>query len=918
MNVGRRKIVDSIFEEALDLPPDAQSALLDRRCGADAALRHEVMELLRLSRASARDFGLPSDAFRQAAMKSAGHAPASAPHSRDTQEIHDTRDRTTEAGTHIGGWRVIREIGRGGMGAVYLVERAGAEFAQRGALKLVEGSGRAEDVHRRLERERRILASLSHPHIAQLIDGGRAADGRPYLVMEYVEGRHIDRFCDEERLTIDERLDLFSHVCAALQQAHRQLVVHRDVKPSNIIVTAERHPILVDFGIARLLSADQEHDGAATAPAARILTPDYASPEQVRGEPVAIASDVYQLGLLLYELLTGAQAQSIAGAAGAARAAGKAGADGVRAARSRTLEQSVCETEPIRPSVRARNLTPERYAARRTTPHALSRALRGDLDSIILCALRKEPERRYGSVADLLDDIDRHRRGAPLRAGAESLTYRARKFMARHRAGVAWASAGLIAAIALLVIVGGARMRAAREAAEARQMEKLLAELFTVPNRALTGRPPAALDYVRQAVELTRRQLAGQPQSQARLLTLLGQTSTNLGDYELSNEVLSQALALRVTTSGADSLETADALTVLAQGQHYLGRYDDAEASLRRALSIRRQRLGESDPSTVETTLNLGDLLHTRGHLADAETLLRGAVDILRKRREQTQNSEQPERSAQSRFSGLPGQGEPERPLFGRLADIDKLGRAVRDLGNVLRDRGLLEESEARYREALELLTKLHGESHVAVAETNAYFARLLVRRGKFDEADARLEHSLSSLRRSFGGDHPLTGTALRELGLLRIRQERFAEAERVLADAQDVFRVWVGEDHPMVPRARAHQAELALRRGNHLEAVRLARLTLDQFRRLRLDDHPSAIDARLTLGQALLSLGRTTEAERELAAGLTRARRHLSDEDPRIGEFRIGLTAAADARRRHAGTGAGATSDRSDRSGEA
>lgn len=869
MNVGRRRVVDAIFEEALDLPPEAQSALLDTRCGDDDALRNEVMDLLRLSRASARDFGLPSDAFRQAAMESAGDSPTPA--------------------TRIGGWRVIREIGRGGMGAVYLVERAGGEFAQRGALKLVDGPGRAEDVHRRLERERRILASLSHPHIAQLLDGGRDADGRPYLVMEYVEGRHIDRFCDEERLTIDERLDLFAHVCAALQQAHRQLVVHRDVKPSNIIVTAERHPILLDFGIARLLSADkdQEHDGAATGPAARILTPDYASPEQVRGEPVAIASDVYQLGLLLYELLTGAQAQALAGGGGgAARSADTVSltdaADSARAARPAhagkpaTLEQAVCETEPIRPSVRALATPPARCEARRTTARALSRALKGDLDSIILCALRKEPERRYGSVADLIDDLHRHRRGAPLRAGAESLTYRARKFMARNRAGVAWASAGLIALIALLVIVGGARMRAAREAADARQMERLLAELFTMPNRALTGRPPVALDYVRQAVELTRRQLAGQPESQARLLTLLGQTSTNLGNYELSNEVLSQALALRVTTSGPDSVETADALTVLAQGQHYLGRYDDAEASLRRALAIRSDRLGADHAETIETTLNLGDLLHTRGHLTDAEALLRGAIGILRERPGQLDHSQlaQP-----ARF-----------PLLGRLADIDKLARSVRDLGNVLRDRGLLAESEACYREAVDLLTKIHGESHVAVAETNAYFGRLLVRRGKLEEADARLEHSLASLRRSFGGDHPLTGTALRELGLLRIRQHRFAEAERVLADAQDVHRVWVGEDHPIVPRVRAHQAELELRRGAPAEAVRLARLTIDQFGRLHLDDHPSAIDARLTLGQALLALGQTAEAQRELAAGLTRAQRHLSDQDPRIGEFRIGI----------------------------
>jgi serine/threonine protein kinase/tetratricopeptide (TPR) repeat protein len=890
MNVARRRFVDALFEEALDLPPDAQAALLAARCGHDAALRDEVSELLRLSRASAPDFGLPSEEFRQAAMQSAGHCPAPDPQQRERDrdgESEGDGDRASEGrteviGERIGGWRVLREIGRGGMGAVYLVERVGVEFAQRGALKLVEGSGRLEDVHRRLERERRILASLSHPHIAQLLDGGRASDGRPYLVMEYVEGRHIDRFCDEERLTIGERLDLFSHVCAALQQAHRQLVVHRDVKPSNIIVTADRHPILLDFGIARLLSADQEHDGAMTGPAARILTPDYASPEQVRGDPVAIASDVYQLGLLLYELLTGARAQSIAGASPRT---------------PRTLEQLVCETEPMRPSVRARGLSLETCAARRSTPRMLSRTLRGDLDSVILCALRKEPERRYGSIADMLDDIDRHRRGVPLRAGAESTAYRARKFLARNRTAAAWASAGIIAAIALLVIVGGARIRAAREAAEARQMERLLAQLFTVPNRALTGRPPAALDYVRQAVELTRRQLANQPESQARLLTLLGQTATNLGNYELSNEVLSQALGLRITTAGAESLETAEALTVLAQGQHYLGHYDEAEASLRRALSIRRQRLGAGDSLTIETTLNLGDLLHTRGNLTAAEALLRGAVDVLRKRPEQ-----QPPRQSQRAEPAPP----PERPSGGRLADIDKLARSLRDLGNVLRDRGVFEESEACYREAVALLMKLHGESHVAVAETNAYFGRLLVRRGKLEEAETRLEHSLSSLRRSFEGEHPLTGTTLRELGLLRIRQERFAEAERALADAQDVFRIWVGEDHPMVPRARAHQAELALRRGDHVDAVRLARLTLDQFRRLRLDDHPSAIDARLTLGQALLSLGRTTEAERELAAGLTRARRHMSDEDPRIGQFRIGLAAAA------------ATSDRPDRSGGA
>ena len=567
----------------------------------------------------------------------------------------------------------------------------------------------------------------------------------------------------------------------------------------------------------------------------------------MRGEAVAIASDVYQLGLLLYELLTGARAQSIGSAAASPGA----------------LERLVCETEPVRPSVRAREMSAEACTVRRTTPTALSRTLRGDLDTLVQCALRKDPARRYGSIDQLLDDVERYRSGAPLRARADNLAYRARKFMGRHPAGVAWTSAAAVVLVAMLVVFISARVQAAREAAEARQMETLLGELFRVPDRALTGRPTVALDYVRKAVDVTRRQLVDQPESQARLLTVLGRTSTILGNYELSNRVLSDALALRIATTGPDSIETAEALKMLATTQHYLGRYEEAETNLRRALTLRRNLLGADHGLTMEARLELGDLLHTRGSLVEAEALLREAVAILRDK---------------------PGR-------------IDELGRGLRDLGNVLRDRGVLLAADASYREAIEIFTRIHGEGHVLVAEGNTYFGRLLVRRGQLEEADVRLDRSLRSLRHMFGGDHPLTGSALRELGMLRIEQGRYAEAEQLLGDAQRVLRAWLSEDHPMVPRVRAHQAELARRRGDPREAVRLATQTLEQFARLQLADHPSAIDAQLTLGQSLLALNQFAGAERELAAGLIRARHQLSPADPRVSRFEQGLAAAATAR---------------------
>jgi serine/threonine-protein kinase len=833
MNESRRALVDRLFDAALELPAERRSAFLDAECRMlDSHCRADVEELLSLAAQPSPLIDSPplGRALLQAALI----------------EPNPAARESLALGRQVGVWRIVREIGHGGMGSVYLVERADGQFEQKGALKVVRSTLGSGEIADRLRRERRILASLAHANVARLLDGGALEDGRPYFVMEYVEGRPIDRFCDEERLTIDDRLDLFAGVCSGVQHAHRRLVVHRDIKPSNIVVTAEGDVKLLDFGIARLLGPTESHQEAAvTRPISRILTPEYASPEQVRGEPVAIASDVYQLGLLLYELLTGSKGQTVTGTSPSA------------------LEQAVCEVAPMRPSARAASAPPAVAATRRLSPSALVRGLAGDLDTIVLCSLRKEPDRRYASVDELLDDVRRYRNRLPVKAQIDSVGYRARKFMQRHRAALAWSAAVLVLASIGVPALTRQRLRTAREAARAQQVENMVAEVFALPNPRVRTQPLTAVHYVDHARTLVLTELQGQPRSQGRLLTRIGRVYNALGHYGKSIEVLEQALVLQRTSFGDDSIEVANTLEWLGQSRHYQGQYQEAEVAVRRALGILRVRLGPGDPDTVRVSLELGDLLHTRGRLRDAEQVLREAVAALR-----------------------------AAALTTRVEDLgqDSLPRGLRDLANVQRDRGRLDESAALYHEAIAIFLGLYGEPNQQVATSRIYFSRLLIMRAEFEAADALLVQAIADLRSIYDGDHALVGMALRQLGYLRIEQKRLPEAEVLLNESQQVLQKWLGSAHPMVPRTRAHQAELALRVGRARDSVSLATQTLAEFDRLEMPEHPSAIDARTTLGEALIALGRPDVAARELGRAVASAERQFVSGDARLSRLRRAL----------------------------
>lgn len=593
MDAERWARVEALFERLLAYPPEQREALLLQAVPHDPALRAEVTALLR---AEGQAGGFISGAVGAAAAQLDPEGPG-AP--------------LLESGERVGPFRVVAELGRGGMGSVHLAERDDAEYTVKVAIKVIRGGPAGGDSVRRFRAERQILAGLDHPNVARLLDGGTTVEGLPWLALEYVDGEPIDVWCDRRRLSLDQRIDLFLEVCAAVEYAHGKLVVHRDLKPANVLVTEEGVAKLLDFGIAKLLDPDGD-DPNRNATHLRMMTPAYASPEQVRGDAVTTATDVYALGLLLYELLSGRPAQR------------------VTSSDHWEVQRAVCEREPDRP---ATVLTDEVAQARSTTSTHLSRALSGDLDQILEMALRKEPERRYPSVAAFAADLRRYREGRPVVARGSSLGYRAGKFVRRNATGV------LAAAVVALLFLGtvafyttrltGERNRARVEAARATEVAGFLADLFRQANPDVAPGPPAtARDLLDRAAERIAVDLEGNPDVSAEMLQVIGVAYQSLGEPLPSLPLLEEAVLLRRERGEPEPLW--DALDALAVLHWNLGRQEEAEAMHREALALAREALAD-DPFPRATSLNnLGKVLQDVGTFAEAGPLYDSALVLFR------------------------------------------------------------------------------------------------------------------------------------------------------------------------------------------------------------------------------------------------------------------------------------------------
>jgi len=796
----------SLFEGAAGQPVAARAEWLAAACGADSTLERQVERLLAadISTADLEACGDPTDLVPPSA-----EAPAS-----------------------IGRYRIARTLHVGVTASVYLaIHRGEGEgFERRVALKVAH---RALDhaASLRFDLERRILASLEHPNIARLYDGGRTQDGRTYLAMELVEGVSIDRDCDQRKIGTSARLALFVKVCTAVQYAHQNLVVHRDLKPGNILVDGRGAPKLLDFGIAKLLNPElSAGEMVSTAPSLRPMTPRYASPEQVEGGAITTAVDVYSLGVLLYELLTGHTPYRLASRDQA------------------VVARAILEQEP-RPTHLAR-----------------------DLDAIVRKAMDKVPARRYGSAAALAEDIGRHLRHEPVRARPRTLGYRAARFVRRHRL-----AALLVAAVtALALIMAGqslelrraldasrvAEAAAGRERARAEAVSRFLVELFehadpevargeTVDARRLVDRAAARI-----AVELPH-----QPQTRAALTDTLGLVYRNLGLHQKALEMMQSALALRRSIA-APPADVASSLEHLSWQRYALGDFAAAETPAREALALRRE---SGDAIAVAGSLhNLAELVHAQGRYDEAEELYREAL-ALRRRWLGAEHEDVGESLLELAFldfdrgdtaAGEAAVAEALKILNHRLGPRHpKVAAAIAVRGMLEKQRGDLTAAIASQRQALALRRELLGVHHPDTLSSLAALGLTLFENGEGEAAVQALEEALEQQRQRLGARHPMVGTTLNDLGLALGLVGRHEEAIAALERARSIYSDQLGEAHPSITvvtrnLAKAHEAA-----GDLDAAVRLYAEVAARYRR----HHPKDTAG---LAQAEAALARVKELE--------------------------------------------------------
>ncbi|HNP35639.1 MAG TPA: serine/threonine-protein kinase [Woeseiaceae bacterium] len=848
--------IEELFDAASQLADAERSVFLQSACGDDQDLRDYVTRLL------AADPDIEGKIEKTIVQTLSQAALAD--------------DNGQLAGEMIGPYRVLRLLGSGGMGMVYLAARADEQFEQQVAIKL--GRHRLVDpqTELRLRSERQILAHLDHPNIARLFDGGTTREGVPYLVMEYIDGVRIDTYCDRNRLPINERLRLFQTICKAVHYAHQNLVIHRDIKASNILVTGDGMPKLLDFGIAKLTDAAGAATVGLTREGAVIMTPENAAPEQLLGHTVTTATDTYGLGLLLYSLLTGYRALPM---------------DNLPPAE---FARSICQFVPVRPSLR---LDQEARIARRnedaaasatlatiasdrcTNRDRLQKRLRGDLDTIVQRALQKEPERRYATVSALANDIDLHLRAMPIDARVDSWHYRTGKFIRRHLAAVAAAivMVGILAGFSVVLMLQNQTVT--RERDTARAVSDLLEDTFMAGDPSVArGLDVTAREILAAGASQVQNQLRNKPEIQSALMGTIGRVYSNLGEYDPALELLEQVLDLQLRNHGTQHPATAAAMNDLAEVLIRRADYDRGRDLLLQALAFNEQYFGTASLPAARTRYNLADLELSAGNFDEAERYAGTATTIyaaagressialaesyaLQARIKQIRGDLQStERLLNQAIRIVAGSEGPDHPLmayylqhlgvlqrsqgnidaakktFARAIDTtrrifgdkhDLLAATLLDQGMVLHAEGALVDAERVMREAIQLDMNAQGSRHPRVGFDKTVLGMLLHDTGELAEAESVLREALSIFASTLDENHQYTASALTELGAVLNSEDRPADALPYLERAMSIRARDYPEEHVLLAATRSEYADTLTLLGRYEEAEPLLKASV-------------------------------------------------------------------------------------------
>jgi serine/threonine protein kinase/tetratricopeptide (TPR) repeat protein len=806
MDSARWERVQTLFHDAVDLPPVERLAFLRAACGPDDALMSEVLAAIEEDErgSSLLDQGLAPTADRILG--------------NDAAALRD-----------IGPYRILRVVGEGGMGVVFLAERT--DLGSQAAIKILRDAWLSPARRQRFAAEQRTLASLNHPSIARLYDAGALSNGTPWIVMEYVEGAPLTEYCRTHASTIPERLRLFRDVCDAVQYAHRHLVIHRDIKPSNILVTVEGSVKLVDFGISKQLD-EQGVTPDVTQTGARLMTPAYAAPEQIRGDAVGVHTDVYSLGVVLYELVTG----RLPGAGSA---------------------------QP-----------PDSPIA------SLGRTARSELDVLCLTAMHEDLARRYQSVEALGRDIAHYQKGEPLEARPDTVGYRAGKFVRRHWRGVSATAAVLILTIGLTTYytarLASARNAAVTEAARAQRIQDLMLNLFTGGDEAAGPAEDLRVVSLIDRGVLEAQNLNAEPAVQVSMYRTLGGIYQKLGNLTKAESLLQTALDRRRSLFGADHAEVAESLVAMGLLRVGQAKLDDAERLVREGLEMSQRQRPADDPLVARATTALGLVLEERGSYKDAIATLEEAA-----------------RLHSARQSASADLAATLRELFnshfyaGNFTTADDIGRRVLamtrqvngdshalvaedliNLGAVQHERGQYDEAERYYREALVITEGWYGKEHFKTGSNLTMLGRSLQMQKRLDEASDVLRRAVAIQERVFGPVHPRVASAVNDLGAVALRRGNYDEAEAAFRRMAAIYKSVYGTKHYLIGIATSNIGSVYTARKDHSRAEPFYRDAIAMYEETQSPTHLNTGIGRIKLGGALVGQERYAEAEKELLAG--------------------------------------------------